>query len=164
MIKNIIFLITICFFFLNVSLLAQSKRENEESKFGIGYAAALFGFWEIDLNFKGYLSDEISVEGLIGIGLEGPSEDDEYIFHGLGTKVSYEFTRSSKFNFYGYSTLWYLKGSKEPVKKLLVGKDFFGLIVGLGTESWNGYYIEGGYIKMDHISSFTIRLGKHYYF
>ena len=148
----------------------REKRLNtinipQGNKFGVGYGAAMFGFWELDLNLKGNITDKVSVECLLGLGLDGPSKKDGYNYQGFGTKVEYEFKRSSKLNFYGYSSIWYLKGSKEALELFrFEGKDFFGLTFGIGSEVWNGYFIDLGFLIMDHISSLTIRCGKHYYF
>ena len=107
------------------------------------------------------ISEEFSVESMVGIGMDGPSYEDPRTYAGLGAKGVYEFARNDKLNFYGYILSWLLADGSEPLSD---AERFLGWGTGVGAEAWNGCSIQVGYVKMDYISSSTIGASKHYYF
>lgn len=145
----------------------QEKYTNEKSepKFGIGYEAAMFGLWIIDLNMRWNMNNILSTEVKLGIGMDGPSYENGRGYEGIGIKMIYEFTKTPRINFYGSAKIWYLIGSQETLDLLAPkGEKYLGIGVNIGSEVWNGYFCEFGFIKIDYISSFSIMVGKHYYF
>lgn len=145
-----------------VTLTASFAQEQQtKRKFGIGYGASMIGLWMLDLNIKGDITDNYSIESAIGFGMDGPSYEDGRSYKGIALRGMRDFKKGKRLNFYGYALGWYLIGSKETPPK---SERFMGFGMGLGTEAWNGYFAEIGYIKMDYSSSVTLHAGKHNYF
>ncbi|MDP2362974.1 MAG: hypothetical protein Q8M94_04290, partial [Ignavibacteria bacterium] len=103
----------------------------------IGKIKAVYsGLWMLNLNLKGYIADKYSIEGMLGIGLDGPSYKEGNNYLGIGLKGMYEFTRVSTLNLYGYVLSWFLKGSPAAIGDSDFGRNakyVMGLGGGIGS-------------------------------
>jgi hypothetical protein len=129
----------------------------------VGWDAAIGGLSELALNLAVQRSTW-SLEWLGAIGLEGPFRDEKQQYLGLGTKGTYSLATSSRLNLYGFGLVWLFKVF-DVKSEVWESTPVLGFSAGLGSEALtNGYFVEFGFVKLEHISSVTVRAGKHYWF
>lgn len=163
--KTFILIFLTILLFLVKSNISSAQIQYDKGAIGIGYNASMIGLWMLDIDITINLTDKISIESMFGLGTDGPSHENGKNYTGISTKLRYEFSRGSKLNLYGYTLPRFLWGSEESLGSKERKPEFtLGVGAGLGSESWNGYFVEFGLIKMKDYSSLTIQAGKHYYF
>ena len=78
--------------------------------------------------------------------------------------MNYEIIGSYTLNLYLTSKVWSLIGDYETLEVFKPRGDFFlAVMAGLGSEAWNGYFIELGYAGTTEISSVYFRSGKRFH-
>ena len=140
-----------------------SQEQGVDPHVAVGWDVAIGGLSELALNLA-VQRNTWSLELLTAIGLEGPFREEKQQYFGVGTKGTYSLATSRRYNLYGFGLVWVCKVF-DVETEVWESTPAIGFSAGLGSENLaNGYFLELGYVKLEYISSFSLRAGRHFWF
>lgn len=134
------------------------------NRFGVGYSASIGLLASFDL-YALLRLPSMSYE--LSYGLIFMLKENSKGYEGLGLKMIRQFSKIEKvpLSFYYFGGIYLSKGSETPIELLhFKGNVYLGLNAGLGSEGFNGYFIEVGNLYLDKVFLPYFRAGKRYYF
>jgi hypothetical protein len=134
------------------------------NRFGVGYRASIGLLASLDLYALLRLP---STSYELSYGFVFMSKEGSKGYEGLGLKMMRQFSKIEKLSLslYYFGAVYVYKGSEPPMDLLhFKGNVYLGLNAGIGSENFNGYFIEVGSLYLDKVFSPYFGAGKRYYF